>query len=116
AKDPQMANGNMDVAHHSCVLGHLMNISYRLGEKVPFNEKAGRFGDNKEAYEHFMKLHAITRDGCGVPENEAEYVVGPWLSFDPKTERFTGERAADANKLLRDENRKGFEIPDADKV
>lgn len=116
ARDPKMINGNMLEAHYSCVAGHLMNNSYRLGEKVPFNAKAGKFGDNKDAYEHFMKLHEIIRDGMGIPENEAQYVVGPWLTFDPKAERFTGERADEANKLLRDPNRKGFEIPDANKV
>ena len=36
-----------------------MNNSYRLGKPVPFNAKAGRFGDDKDAYEHFMKLHEI---------------------------------------------------------
>ena len=116
AGDPMMANGNMDVAHHSCVVGHLMNNSYRIGENVPFNAKAGRFGDNKDAYDHFMRLHAMMRDGVGVPEDEAEYTVGPWLSFDPKTEQFVGERADEANKLLRDPNRKGFEIPNANVV
>ncbi|MBN1441143.1 MAG: Gfo/Idh/MocA family oxidoreductase [Planctomycetes bacterium] len=116
AGDPKMANGNMEEAHYSCVLGHLMNNSYRLGTKVPFNEKAGRFGDNKDAHEHFMKLHAIMRDGVGVPEDKESYIVGPWLSFDPKAERFVGEHAAEANVLVRDANRKGFEIPDVDKV
>ena len=75
-----MANGNAQDAHYSCTLGHLINNSYRLGTKVPFNAKAGRFGDNKEAYEHFMKLHALMRDGVGVPEDKAEYIVGPWLT------------------------------------
>jgi hypothetical protein len=98
-------------AHYGSVLGHLMNNSYRLGTKVPFNAKAGRFGDNGEAYEHFMKLHAIMRDGVGVPEDGAEYVVGPWLTFDPKTERHTGEHAAAANALLADPRAKGFELP-----
>ncbi|MGV2341413.1 MAG UNVERIFIED_CONTAM: hypothetical protein LVR18_48045 [Planctomycetaceae bacterium] len=59
------ANGNVDDAHYGCVLGHLINNSWRLGEKVPFNAKAGRFGDNRDAAEHFLKLHEITRDGCG---------------------------------------------------
>ena len=111
-----MSNANMDVAHHSSVVGHLMNNSYRIGKKVPFNAKAGKFGDNKEAYEHFMKLHEIMRDGCKVPEDKEHYIVGPWLNFDPKTEKFTGEFADEANKLVRDPDRKGFEIPDADKV
>lgn len=111
AGKPEMANGNVVDAHYGSVLGHLMNNSYRLGTKVPFNAKAGRFGDNGEAYEHFMKLHAIMRDGVGVPENGAEYVVGPWLTFDPKTERHTGEHAAAANALLADPRAKGFELP-----
>jgi hypothetical protein len=111
-----MANGNAAVAHYSCTLGHLINNSYRLGRKVPFNAKAGRFGDNKDAYEHFMKLHAVMRDGVGVPEDKAEYIVGPWLTFDAKTERFTGEFATEANKLVKDATRPGFEVPAPGKV
>ena len=79
-----MANGNAYDAHYGCVLGHLMNNSYRLGKEVPFNAKAGRFGDNTDASEHFLKLHEIMRDGVGVPEDNAEYTVGPWLTFDPE--------------------------------
>jgi predicted dehydrogenase len=116
AGDPMMANGNMRDAHYSCVLGHLMNNSYRLGEEVPFNEKAGRFGDNKDAHEHFMKLHEVMRDGCEVPVDEARYTVGPWLTFDAESERFTGEHSEKANKLVRDPSRKGFEIPDVNVV
>ncbi|NLF73233.1 MAG: Gfo/Idh/MocA family oxidoreductase [Candidatus Anammoximicrobium sp.] len=116
AGDPMMANGNANQAHHSCTLGHLINNSYRLGKKVPFNAKAGRFGDASDAYEHFMKLHAIMRDGVGVPEDKAEYVVGPWLNFDAQTERFTGEFADEANKLVQDAHRPGFEVPAMDKV
>ena len=111
AGKPDMANGNALDAHYGSVLGHLMNNSYRLGTKVPFNAKAGKFGDNAEAHEHFMKLHAIMRDGVGVPENGAEYVVGPWLTFDPKAERHTGAFAKEANALLADPRAKGFELP-----
>lgn len=111
ANDPTMANGNMLDAHYSCTLGHLMNISYRIGEKVPFNEKAGRFGDNALAYEEFMKIHAIARDGMGVPENKAEYIVGPWLQFDGKAEKFVGDHSAEANQLLSDPHNAGFSIP-----
>jgi predicted dehydrogenase len=111
AGDPQMANGNAFDAHYGCVLGHLINNSYRLGEKVPFNSKAGRFGDNRAAHDHFMRLHEIMRDGVGVPEDGAEYVVGPWLTFDPVTERHMGEHADAANELLKDANSPGFEVP-----
>jgi predicted dehydrogenase len=116
AGKPEMSNCGMEVAHYSCLLGHVMNNSYRIGQKVPFNEKAGRFGDDALAYEEFMKVHAIMRDGVGVPEDEAEYIVGPWLSFDPQTERFIGERADEANQLLRDPRNPEFDIPAPDQV
>jgi predicted dehydrogenase len=113
---PELANGNVYDAHYGCVLGHLMNNSWRLGKRVPFNAKAGSFGDNKDAAEHFLKLHEMMQNGVGIPENGAEYVVGPWLSFDPETEQHTGEFAAEANALLKDPNRDGFRIPTAAEV
>ncbi|MEE2705473.1 MAG: Gfo/Idh/MocA family oxidoreductase [Planctomycetota bacterium] len=115
AGDPKMANGDVMDAHRGCVVGHLMNNSYRLGKKVPFNAKAGTFGDNKDAAEHFGRLHSVLQDGVGVKDGES-YVVGPWLTFDPKTERHVGEHADEANALVKDANRSGFEIPDANKV
>jgi hypothetical protein len=105
-----MANGNAEEAHYACVLGHLMNNSYRLGQKVPFNAKAGRFGGNQDAQEHFERLHEIMSKGVGVPDS-SEYIVGPWLTFDPQAERHTGDFADQANALLKDANRNGFEVP-----
>lgn len=116
AGDPGLANGTAEQAHYSCVLGHLMNNSYRLGTQVPFNSRAGRFGDNKDAYEHFMALHEIMHRGVGIPEDGAEYTVGPWLTYDPQTERHVGEHAREANVLLKDPNNSGFEVPAPDQV
>jgi len=116
AGNPGMANGNALDAHYGSLMGHLMNNSYRLGKKVPFNAKAGRFGDDKDAHEHFMKLHAIMRDGVGVPEDKAEYVVGPWLTFDPQTERHIGDHATEANALLQDAHNAGFQVPARENV
>jgi predicted dehydrogenase len=116
AGKPEMANGNVVDAHYGCVLGHLMNNSYRLGSPAPFNLKAGRFGDNQDAAEHFAKLHEIMKDGVGVPEDGNEYTVGPWLTFDPETESHVGEMAAEANRLMKDPNRPGFQVPEATKV
>ena len=116
AGDPRMVNGDVHDAHYGCVVGHLMNNSYRLGEQAPFNAKAGRFGDNKDAAEHFAKLHEIMRDGAGVPEDGAHYNVGPMLQFDAQTERFTGDRAEEANRLLKDPMNPGFEAPSVQNV
>ncbi|MCP4173387.1 MAG: gfo/Idh/MocA family oxidoreductase, partial [Fuerstiella sp.] len=116
ANDPTMANGNVYDAHYGCVLGHLMNNSYRLGTKVPFNARAGKFEDNEDASEHFLKLHDTMSNGVGLPENGNEYVVGPWLTFDPATELHIGDYASEANVLLKDENRKEFQVPSAANV
>jgi predicted dehydrogenase len=116
ARNPMMANGNALDAHYGCVLGHLMNNSYRLGKPVPFNAKAGGFSGNPDATEHFLKLHEIMSKGVGIKENEAEYIVGPWLTYDPKTERHTNEYADAANALLKDTNRAGFKIPSLTEV
>ncbi|NLN93325.1 MAG: Gfo/Idh/MocA family oxidoreductase [Candidatus Hydrogenedens sp.] len=111
AGDPSLANGNALEAHYGCVLGHLINNSYRLGQKVPFNLQAGKFGDNADAFEHFSRLHEIMSKGVGIPEDGNEYTVGPWLSFDPETESHQGDFSAEATALLKDVNRPGFEIP-----
>ena len=116
ANDPAMANGNVVDAHYGSVLGHVMNNSYRLGESVPFNAKAARFGDRTDAAEHFEKLHAVMRDGVGIPEDGGQYQLGPMLSFDPATERFVGDHAAAANRLLKDDNNPGFSVPAASAV
>lgn len=116
AGDPQMANGNVLDAHYGCVLGHLMNNSYRLGQRVPFSRDASRFGDNSDAVEHFARLHSIMADGVGVPVDGSHYILGPWLTFDPATEKHVGDHADSANALLKDENRPGFELPAIDKV
>jgi predicted dehydrogenase len=113
AGDPSMANGNALVAHYGCVLGHLMNNSYRLGTQVPFNAKAGGFADNTDASEHFHRLHDVMSKGVGIPEDGSSYTVGPWLTYDAKAERHIGEHAEQANALLKDTNRKGFEVPTA---
>jgi predicted dehydrogenase len=114
AGDPNMSNAKAMDSHYSCTLGHLMNNSYRLGRKEPFTAKAGDFGNNPDARGHFEKLHEIMSSGVGVKESEAEYTVGPWLTFDPKTERHTGDFAAEANALLKNPNRTGFEVPNAE--
>jgi hypothetical protein len=55
-------------------------------------------------------------NGVGVPEDGNFYTVGPMLTFDPETERHTGDHAEAANALLKDPNNPGFEIPDAKDV
>lgn len=116
AGDPSMANGNVMDAHYGCVLGHIMNNSYRLGTEVPFSETATDFGGNGDAVEHFGRLHKVMSEGVGVSGSDANYQLGPMLNFDAETERFKGERADEANALVKDADNPGYEIPTVDSV
>ena len=58
-----------------------------------------------------MKIHAIARDGMGVPEDKAEYIVGPWLEFDGEKEKFVGKKSKEANEMLACPRRPEFDIP-----
>ena len=48
-----------------------------------------------------------------MPINEMTWVIGPQLTFDPKAERFTGELAESANKLLRRDYRAPYVVPES---
>jgi len=101
---------NADIldGHYSSALCHLANISYRLGEDLPFNAKTKAFGDNKEAYETLERTAAHLSDN-GVKLDETTFRVGPKLMVDAKNESFIG--SADANKLLTRDYRKPFVVP-----
>ena len=104
-------NADVEIAHYSAALCHLANISYRLGEKVPFDKKTGRLGDNREVVETFENLRQNLK-GVGVKLEETEYTLGKVLTMDPKEERFTGEGAEKANALLTRKYRKPFVMPE----
>jgi hypothetical protein len=116
--DPEMVNAGMFEGHYSSALGHLMNISYRLGQEKPFSEEVISFGNpmNQMVEEQFNWFHSVMRDGVGLNQNNTHYRVGPWLTFDSDSEKFTGEYANNANTLLRNPRRSGFDIPEPDKV
>jgi predicted dehydrogenase len=111
SRKPEDLNADVEIAHYSAALCHLPNISYRLGEKLPFNKAAGRIGDNKEVVATFENLRENLQ-GVGVKLEETEYQLGRTLTLDPQAERFTGEGADKANALLTREYRAPFVVPE----
>jgi predicted dehydrogenase len=104
-------NADVELGHLSCVLVHAANISYRLGEKVPFNGKTKTLGDNKEVVQTFTNL-TENLTGVGVKLAETSYQLGRVLMMDPKGERFVGEGAEKANAFLTRNYRKPFVVPE----
>jgi len=108
----KLVNENLHVSHgyHAACLAHLANISYRLGKQISVDEIKERLSNDKSGQEtlaHFVK----NLEDNKLDLSADKIIAGPWLDFDPQTEKFTGEFAAEANKLLVEEYAPGFELP-----
>jgi predicted dehydrogenase len=102
-------NADILEGHYSAALCHLANISYRLGQEVPFNKSAGAFGDDKDAYETFGRMEEHLREN-GVALDGLKYQLGRKLAFDASGESFVGD--PEANQLLTRPYRAPFAVPD----
>jgi len=104
-------NADILEGHYSSALCHLANISYRLGEKVPFNTQTKAFGDCKDAYETLERMEEYLTKNNGLKLDGLEYGLGRKLTVDAKSESFID--APDANKLLTRQYRKPFVVPES---
>jgi hypothetical protein len=110
SRKPEDNNADAETAHYSAALCHLANASFRLGEPQPFGMQSKSLGDNKEIVSSFDNIRENLK-AVDVKLDDATYTVGPKLTFDPKSEKFTGERAEEANRLITREYRAPFVVP-----
>jgi predicted dehydrogenase len=104
-------NSDILQGHISSALCHTANISYRLGREMTVADLKKRLADiksNDNAVETFDRVTAHLT-GNGVKIDETNICVGPELEFDPISENFPGNDAA--NQFLAREYRKPFEVP-----
>jgi len=104
----QTSDLNADIleAHYSAALCHLGNISYRLGQQVPFIPEKKSFGDNKEAYESLARMEQHLAKDNGLKLDASTYCLGRKLTIDPSTETFVND--TEANGYLSRKYRKPF--------
>ena len=102
-------NADILEGHYSAALCHLANISYRLGQDVPFNKPTKAFGDDKEAYETIGRMENHLKDNA-VAVDGLNYRLGRKLAFDAASESFVDD--PDANTMLTRRYRTGFVVPD----
>jgi hypothetical protein len=95
--------------HYSSGLCHLANISYRLGEDVPFNEATKALGDNKEVVATFEWIRDVLKENKYDFE-KGTYRLGRVLEFDPQEEKFVSDPEAD--ELLTRPYRAPFVVPE----
>jgi hypothetical protein len=113
---------NADVleGHYSSALCHLANISYRLGEKVSWDQKPPALAasatsnrqppDKHVVAETFAALENNLTGGVGLSLDGLTYQLGRTLSFDPAAEKFVKDTKAD--QLLTREYRSPFAVPE----
>ena len=113
-RKPEENPCDAEVAHYSAACIHVANASYRLGSGDPRNyakAEAAVAGNHPEAKAVVERI----RDNCkalGMPMDQATWTVGPVLTFDPATEKFTGALADAANALITREYRKPYVVPE----
>jgi predicted dehydrogenase len=103
-------NADILEGHYSSALCHLANLSYRLGQEVPFNGKTKAFGDDKEAGATFARLEEHLAKDNSLKLDDLKYRLGRKLTVNPSSEGFINDPEAD--RLLTREYRKPFEVPE----
>lgn len=96
--------------HVSSSICHLANASYLTGQKASVEDARKAFAAHPDAADTVESVVAQIAANGGTLD---EMVLGPALTFDTKSEQFTGDHSAEANGLLRPKMRKEFELPDA---
>ncbi len=103
-------NADILQGHLSSALCHLGNISYRLGEEVPFSqEPKGMPLDVPQVKESWDLIRENLAGALKMDLGKAKYTLGPKLEFNPDKEQFVGNPEAD--KLLSRDYRKPYVVP-----
>lgn len=97
--------------HLSCGLVHMANISFRVGRETPTEEISEAVREQKEMNDAYHRLLShLEANKIDLKENPL--ILGPMLTMNPETERFTGPFSKKANPLLSREYREPFVVPD----
>jgi len=103
-------NADILEGHYSSALCHLANISYRLGEQVPFDTKRKAFTDNPAASATFAKMEEHLVKENGIKLDETQYTLGRHLTVDLQNEAFVDDQ--EANALVTRNYRAPFVVPE----
>ena len=103
-------NANILEGHYSSALGHLANISYRLGSEAPFNTKLPAFEGNAAALETLERTAEHLKTDVQIDLAQTDLRVGRRLTVDASSESIMGDE--DAKALLTRTYRKPFTVPE----
>ena len=108
SRDRSIQMAEVQVGHDSTGWCNLANIAYRVGGA--FNQ--GTVNEKKiEGWRELVSSFGGLLNGFGLDLNNDAIRLSSVLEFDSETERFVGNHADAANRFLKREYRKGFEVP-----
>jgi predicted dehydrogenase len=96
--------------HLSAACCHMPNVSHRLGKRLSPEEIKTGIQMNSELVDAFERCREYLREN-GVDLGATPATLGPWVTLDPKEERFVKEFADQANALSQRRYRKPFVLP-----
>ena len=104
-------NADILQGHYAAALCHLGNISYRMGQEVPFGQDPAGFPlECPQVRESLDTIKANLKAALDIDPDKAKYTLGPKLSFDPKKEKFLDNPKAD--ELLTRKYREPYLMPE----
>jgi len=96
--------------HLSAACCHLANISHRLGRQSAPEGIRETIRATHELSNAFERCREYLREN-GVDLGVTLATFGPWVTFDPKQERFVNDFASQANRFSQREYRRPFVVP-----
>jgi len=103
-------NAEIEEAHLSAACCHLGNISYRMGEQVSGATRPDVLDKHEEIAKSWDTIQQTVKGTLGLDVPKSTYQLGPMLKFNPGTEKFVDNAAA--NQLLTRPYRKPFVVPE----
>ncbi len=96
--------------HLSAACCHLANVSYRLGKPSAPEAIREAAQGKRELLDAFERCREYLGNN-GVDLGATPAVLGPWVTYDPKQERFVNDFADQANALSERQYRQPFAVP-----
>lgn len=105
---PEKLNADVQIGHHSTGWCNLANIAYQTGSSFSLDAAKQLKQDVWLELLDEMQAH-LRANGSDISSTEIK--LSPMLEIDVKSERFVGDTAGAANKLLKREYRAPFVVP-----
>jgi len=107
--DASILNADVEVGHHSTGWCNFANIAYQAGGKYSSDEAKEL---NLEQWTTLMKEMETHTAAHGIKLESDQISLSPMLELDVEEGRFVGDKKDVANKFIKREYRKGYEVPE----